>query len=151
MSGIPDPTIDPIREGLRQAAAVEELRRKLGDTRESVTVPAIGAEQLTPEQIEQQKQQRLRQMPRVSHGRIVHTNGPWSNGHQEQCAIVTNVMGDGVAPGSFVNLHVFIDADQSITVTHVPWFPTREAALASLLPDRNPVGGPEVCWFPDQN
>lgn len=139
----------------------------------------IGVEKLTPEHLQQQLQEQLRRRlllgptaaeitkaaemmkllqapvaaakrPCVSRGRMVHTNGPWSNGHEEQCAIVTNVLGEGVASGSIVNLHVFIDADQPMIATGVPWYPTREEALASLLPDRNPVGGPEVCWFPDR-
>lgn len=140
---------------------------------EHIDTEPIGAEKLTPEQMQQQLQEQLRRRlltappteemmkllqapvaaarrPCVSRGRMVHTNGPWSNGHEEQCAIVTNVLGEGVAPGSIVNLHVFIDADQSMIATGVPWYPTREEALASLLPDRNPVGGPEVCWFPDR-
>lgn len=132
----------------------ELLKRIKGDIRESVTVtvkdggrtpPAIAG---APHNVTRTVQR----IERVSMGRIVRTNGPWSNGHVEQCALVTHVYGDGLAPGTPVNLHVFIDMDQSIPVTEVPWYPTREAAMQSIAAHENVSSHcPDVCWFPERD
>lgn len=92
-------------------------------------------------------------LQRVTRGRMVHTFGPWSNGHDEQCAIVTHVRGDGDAPGTLVNLHVFVDDGPSMLAISVPWFATRAEAVASMVPNdaAMPEPGPRVCWFPDRD
>lgn len=157
-------TFDSLRQQAARTASADELRRHAapllandptlsnaellkrikGDMRESVTVEHIGGVSLHGTT--------LKPLPRVSLGRIVRTNGPWSNGHVEQCALVTHVYGDGLAPGTPVNLHVFIDMDQSIPVTEVPWYPTREAAMQSIAAHENVSSHlPDVCWFPERD
>jgi hypothetical protein len=86
---------------------------------------------------------------RITRGQMVHTFGPWSNGHHEQCAIVTHVWGDGSAPGTLVNLHVFVDEGASLITSEVPWYPTRAEAEASMQANAESVasmGGAVVCF-----
>lgn len=83
---------------------------------------------------------------------MVTTLGPWTNGHDEQCAIVTHVYGTGL-PGDLVNLHVFVDLAPTLIATEVPWYPTRadaEAALAANADKANMTGSAVVCYFPDR-
>lgn len=90
--------------------------------------------------------------PVISRGRIVTTLGPWTNGHDEQCAIVTHVYGTGL-PGDLVNLHVFVDLGDTIIAAEVPWYPSRaaaEQALAANAEKANITGGAVVCYFPDR-
>lgn len=86
---------------------------------------------------------------KVTRGRIVTTLGPWSNGHQEQCAIVTNVYGDGDVAGTPVNLHIFVDEGMDLMQSGVPWYPTREAAAAALDTAQLSAGA-RACWFPER-
>jgi hypothetical protein len=89
---------------------------------------------------------------KVSRGRIVHTLGPWSNGHSEQAAIVTHVHGDGEMAGELVNLTIFVDEGMPLIQGGVPWFPTREVALATLQATQNSlVPGARACWFPERD
>jgi hypothetical protein len=139
-------SLEEMQQHLRMAtrtASAEELKRIGG----VIGTEPIGAETLDDHN-RRMRQTRAEPLPRVSRGRIVHTDGPWSNGHEEQCALVTHVYGDGYVPGTPVNLHVFIDMDQSIPVGHVPWYPTREAAMAALAGGELPAHSPRVCWFP---
>jgi len=95
--------------------------------------------------------QALRQ-PTVSRGRTVVTLGPWTNGHDEQVAIVTHVYGCGL-PGDLVNLHVFVDLAETLIASEVPWYPTRadaEQALAANAEKANITGGAVCCYFPDR-
>lgn len=80
---------------------------------------------------------------------LVTTYGPWSNGHDEQCAIVTHVQGEGVAPGTFVNLHVFVDEGPSMIASEVPWFATRAEAEQAMTASQDSFSnaGPKVCYF----
>lgn len=90
--------------------------------------------------------------PRISRGRDVITLGPWSNGHEEQCAKVTHVYGDGL-PGDVVNLFVFVDCGQPQLVDRVPWYPTRAEAVQALnaSPEMANITGSAVCcYFPDR-
>lgn len=88
----------------------------------------------------------------VRRGGVVITQGPWSHGHDEQCAIVTHVWGDGAVPGILVNLHVFVDEGESLICSGVPWYPTRAQALAAVYPLAGQVmGGPVVCWLDSED
>lgn len=87
---------------------------------------------------------------RISRGRMVTTLGPWSNGHEEQCALVTHVYGTGL-PGDMVNLFVFVDLAQPQVVEMIPWYPSRaeaEQALAANAEKANITGGAVCCYFP---
>lgn len=68
------------------------------------------------------------QRPVVRRGRIVITWGPWSNGHEEQCAIVTNVYGKG----EMVNLQIFVDEGAPVLANEVPFFNTKADAMAAM-------------------
>lgn len=95
---------------------------------------------------------RTPKVPRIRLGQMVHTFGPWSNGHHEQCAIVTHVLGEGVAPGTLVNLHVFVDEGMSLIVREVQWYATRAEAEQAMVANAESVaqmGGAVVCFFPD--
>ena len=81
---------------------------------------------------------------KVRRGSIVIAHGPWSNGHDEQAAIVTHVWGLE-RPGALVNLHVFTDLSDPLIVSEVPWYPSRESAMRALG-DSHFDGGPRVCW-----
>lgn len=83
----------------------------------------------------------------VTRGAIVMTYGPWSNGHQEQTAIVTHVYGQGLT-GSLVNLHVFMDEGMSLVESAVPWYPTLAEGLA-LLQSSSHRAGARFCYFPE--
>jgi hypothetical protein len=86
----------------------------------------------------------------ITRGRIVTTLGPWSNGHEEQCAIVTHVYGSGF-PGDKVNLFIFVDLSQPLIVEDIPWYPSRreaEQALAANAEKANLTGGAVCCYFP---
>lgn len=90
---------------------------------------------------------------RITRGRMVHTFGPWSNGHHEQCAIVTHVHGQGIAPGTLVNLHVFVDEGASLIVSEVPWYETRAEAERVMQANAESVaqmGGAVICFYPDK-
>lgn len=87
-------------------------------------------------------------MIRVKRGAIVLTRGPWSNGHEEQVAVITNVRGGGFS-GDLVNLHLFIDlSDVAMVYEDVPWFATYAEAQARMLATPGIIGdgGPMVCW-----
>lgn len=88
----------------------------------------------------------------IGMGRMVRTLGPWSNGHEEQCAVVTHVYGAGI-PGCKVNLHVFVDLAQPLICEDVPWYPSRahaEQALAADAEKANIIGGAVCCYYPDR-
>lgn len=88
---------------------------------------------------------------KVTRGRIVHTWGPWSNGHMEQTGIVTHVYGEGDEAGVPVNLHLFIDMGGAVIVHQVPFYPTRAQAIAAMgvLSDGG-NGSAQACWFPSR-
>jgi hypothetical protein len=83
---------------------------------------------------------------KVARGQIVMTHGPWSNGHQEQTAIVTHVYGQGVT-GSLVNLHVFMDEGMSLVESAVPWYPTLAEGLERVQLSSQRAGA-RFCYFP---
>lgn len=83
----------------------------------------------------------------VKRGDIVSTFGPWSNGHDEQCAIVTHVDShDGSIAGVCVNLQVFVDEGPIMLASLVPWYPNRFDAIAASQYLTGTIGGPKVCW-----
>jgi hypothetical protein len=83
----------------------------------------------------------------VRRGQIVNVFGPWSNGHDEQCAIVTHVDShDGSIIGVGVNLQVFVDEGPMMLASLVPWFPSRTEALEAARGMSGTIGGPKVCW-----
>lgn len=90
--------------------------------------------------------------PTIKRGMHVMTYGPWSNGHMEQVAVVTNVRGDGTAPGSLCNLHVFVDLGAPMLAEDVPWFDTwHEAEQAmTLRENKMQIAGPVVCYSPQR-
>lgn len=91
-------------------------------------------------------------MKRVTQGRIVRTQGPWSNGHGEQAAMVTHVYGDGSVSPTLVNLHVFVDLGQPMIANEVPWYESRNHAIAALAADLTKQnGGANACWFPERD
>lgn len=88
----------------------------------------------------------------ITRGRTVITLGPWSNGHEEQVAIVTHVYGSGL-PGGMVNLFVMVDLSQPLICEEIPWYPTRrdaEQALAANAEKANIIGGAVCCYFPER-
>lgn len=85
-------------------------------------------------------------------GMPVTTLGPWSNGHDEQTAVITHVYGDGL-PGDLVNLFIFVDLGQPLVTEMIPWFPTRRAAEQALAADpekANITGGAVCCYLPNK-
>lgn len=91
--------------------------------------------------------------PQITRGRSVIALGPWSNGHEEQAAVITNVYGSGL-PGDLVNLFVFVDLGQPLVLEGVPWYPSRavaEQALAANTETANIIGGAVCCYFPDRS
>jgi hypothetical protein len=89
----------------------------------------------------------LRPERRVRRGNLVTTFGPWSNGHDEQCAIVTHVDShEGNIPGVGVNLQVFVDEGPMMLASLVPWYPSRPEALEAARGMTGTIGGPKVCW-----
>lgn len=83
----------------------------------------------------------------VRMGETVHVWGPWSNGHDEQCAIVTHAHGNG----QMVNIFVLVDEGAPMQASEVPFFITRAAAMQYLIDaqvTRN-IGGPIVAYYPE--
>jgi hypothetical protein len=83
----------------------------------------------------------------VKMGDTVHVWGPWSNGHDEQAAIVTHTHGNG----QHVNLFVLVDEGAPMSANQVPFFITRAAAM-QYMTDAQAVtntGGPVVAYFPE--
>jgi hypothetical protein len=84
---------------------------------------------------------------KVRRGDIVNTWGPHSNGHMEQVALVTNVYGEGDEAGVPVNLHVFVDLGGYMLAGEVPFYQSRQHAIAALYGDTGPSsGGAVVAW-----
>jgi hypothetical protein len=88
------------------------------------------------------------QKMRVTMGRIVHVWGPWSNGHDEQSAIVTHAHGNG----EMVNVFVFVDEGAPMQASEIPFYPTRAEAIAAMAAAQTGanIGGPLVAYFPDK-
>lgn len=88
---------------------------------------------------------------KVRRGSLVETWGPHSNGHMEQVALVTHVYGEGDEAGVPVNLYVYVDLGGGMIATEVPYFPTRQRAMAALamatlMSPGSSNGGAQVCW-----
>lgn len=86
--------------------------------------------------------------PHVRQGQTVQVWGPWSNGHDEQAAMVTQVHGIG----HLVNLFIFVDAGEPMIATEVPFYPTRALAMDAMMKNGTPMnlGGPQVAYFHDE-
>ena len=81
---------------------------------------------------------------KVRRGDIVNTWGPHANGHMEQVGIVTNVYGEGDEAGVPVNIHVFVDLYGDMLMAEVPFYPSRQHAIAALGGETH--GGAQVAW-----
>lgn len=83
----------------------------------------------------------------VRMGETVHVWGPWSNGHDEQAAIVTHAHGNG----QHVNLFVLVDEGAPMSANQVPFFITRAAAMQYMTEAQvtTNIGGPVVAYFPE--
>jgi hypothetical protein len=88
---------------------------------------------------------------KVTRGSIVECYGPWSNGHMAQAGIVTHVYGEGDESGVPVNLHLFVDLGETLIVSEVPFYASRQHALAALAV-KAPMtdGGTIACYFPER-
>jgi hypothetical protein len=82
----------------------------------------------------------------IARGDVVLTEGPWSAGHSEQCALVTHVYGQGDEPGVLVNLYVFIDQGMPMVFTEVPFFPSRDDGIAAQSAHGTATVGAKFCY-----
>lgn len=88
---------------------------------------------------------------KVTRGRTVEAYGPWSNGHMEQAAVVTHVYGEGDEPGVLVNLYVMVDADAPMVCVEIPFYPSRQHALAAMATgEAKHNGGAVVAYWPER-
>jgi hypothetical protein len=83
----------------------------------------------------------------IKRGMTVLTEGPWSAGHTQQCAIVTHVYGEGDETGVLVNLYVFIDQSNPMIFTEIPFYRTRLEGLAAQTQHGAANFGAKFCYL----